>query len=118
MFFHFIFAVQRVQGLAFTAETASQPIYRAALGWSCWPVTEGQTHVLSKRRDGACQPKNLVFQLTPANARMILTYILSNSPQAAKRAPGGLFRAKCPLLVSDVLLSHGLTPQYHRRSGA
>ena len=27
-------------------------------------------------------------------------------------------RAKCPLLVSDVLLSHGLTPQYHRRSGA
>ena len=25
---------------------------------------------------------------------------------------------KCPLLVSDVLLSHGLTPQYHRRSGA
>ena len=26
--------------------------------------------------------------------------------------------AKCPLLVSDVLLSHGLAPQYHRRSGA
>ena len=25
---------------------------------------------------------------------------------------------KCPSLVSDVLLSHGLTPQYHRRSGA
>ena len=25
---------------------------------------------------------------------------------------------KCPLLVSDVLLSHGLAPQYHRRSGA
>lgn len=22
---------------------------------------------------------------------------------------------KCPSLVSDVLLSHGLTPQYHRR---
>ena len=25
---------------------------------------------------------------------------------------------KCPSLVSDVLLSHGLTPQYHRRWGA
>ena len=25
---------------------------------------------------------------------------------------------KCPSLVSDVLLSHGLPPQYHRRSGA
>lgn len=25
---------------------------------------------------------------------------------------------KCPVLVSDVLLSHGLPPQYHRRSGA
>ena len=28
-----------------------------------------------------------------------------------------LFTPKCPSLVSDVLLSHGLAPQYHRRSG-
>ena len=27
-------------------------------------------------------------------------------------------RHECPLLASGVLLSHGLTPQYHRRSGA
>jgi hypothetical protein len=25
---------------------------------------------------------------------------------------------ECPLLASGVLLSHGLSPQYHRRSGA
>ena len=27
-------------------------------------------------------------------------------------------RHECPLLASGVLLSHGLSPQYHRRSGA
>ena len=43
-------------------------------------------------------------------------------PKDAKGGPGHQPRAasarKCPSLVSDVLLSHGLTPQYHRRWGA
>ena len=33
-------------------------------------------------------------------------------------SPGGRAARKCPSLVSGVLLSHGLTPQYHRRWGA
>lgn len=37
---------------------------------------------------------------------------------AARRAGGPLGTGKCPSLVSDVLLSHGLSPQYHRRWGA
>ena len=44
----------------------------------------------------------------------------------ARAAPGALHDShttgggarECPSLVSGVLLSHGLTPQYHRRSGA
>ena len=36
----------------------------------------------------------------------------------APRGAGAPGDGKCPSLVSDVLLSHGLTPQYHRRSGA
>ena len=32
--------------------------------------------------------------------------------------PGGRAAGECPSLVSGVLLSHGLTPQYHRRWGA
>ena len=38
--------------------------------------------------------------------------------EAPSRTGRGPLGAKRPLLVSGVLLSHGLTPQYHRRSGA
>ena len=33
-------------------------------------------------------------------------------------APGPPPPVECPSLVGGVLLSHGLAPQYHRRSGA
>ena len=42
----------------------------------------------------------------------------AGGPLPGRCRGGGLRARKCPLLVSDVLLSHGLTPQYHRRSGA
>ena len=47
----------------------------------------------------------------------------SSEERRQKRAapgvsPGGRAERKCPSLVSGALLSHGLTPQYHRRWGA
>ena len=39
-------------------------------------------------------------------------------PGGAGSTPRATSTQKCPSLVSDVLLSHGLTPQYHRRWGA
>ena len=39
-------------------------------------------------------------------------------PARIPRGPLASGIGKCPPLVSGVLLSHGLTPQYHRRSGA
>ena len=33
-------------------------------------------------------------------------------------SPPGPLSGECPPPVSGVLLSHGLSPQYHRRSGA
>ena len=50
-----------------------------------------------------------------------LTPLVPTQKEPRTEMRGSLFTletAKCPLLVSDVLLSHGLTPQYHRRSGA
>ena len=50
-----------------------------------------------------------------------LTLLVTKQKEPRTEMRGSLFTletAKCPLLVSDVLLSHGLTPQYHRRSGA
>ena len=47
--------------------------------------------------------------------------ITHNGGGARRRGAAGPLPAKkrkCPPLVSDVLLSHGLAPQYHRRSGA
>ena len=39
--------------------------------------------------------------------------------EGGKRIRASLpLRHECPLLASGVLLSHGLSPQYHRRSGA
>ena len=38
--------------------------------------------------------------------------------RGAGSTPRATSTQKCPSLVSDVLLSHGLTPQYHRRWGA
>ena len=42
--------------------------------------------------------------------------------RGTQRGPSGSLRrgpsAKCPSPVGGALLSHGLPPQYHRRSGA
>ena len=40
------------------------------------------------------------------------------SRRGVDMTPRATSTRKCPSLVSDVLLSHGLTPQYHRRWGA
>ena len=45
-----------------------------------------------------------------------MAHAQQGGPPGARAAPLGT--GKCPSLVSDVLLSHGLTPQYHRRWGA
>ena len=91
-----------------------------------------QYPVLRVRRGGWARRARNYYMLpkpflVPECGRTHLLHILPGGRRAPRRkGPGGSpgpsrtapEDRKCPSLVSDVLLSHGLAPQYHRRSGA
>ena len=62
------------------------------------------------------------LSLSPSHDILPMTHLQKRHPSLWTHPKARVLslhkKAECPPLVSDVLLSHGLTPQYHRRSGA
>ena len=59
--------------------------------------------------------ERVVFYAARAARHGLKSNNAERPPPLSRRGPP---LAKCPLVAGGVLLSHGLAPQYHRRSGA